>query len=131
MGRSTMAAMPASPPGAALLQAINEAGEGVLILVEGVEDEELLASRLTRAEVMRQSSLLIDAAAALPPEMRQAMPEVDWDGLATTGLALAGPAGPARDEALVTAARALVPATLMWMRVYKTAQPDWFAPTHH
>jgi hypothetical protein len=24
-----------------------------------------------------------------------------------------------------------VPATLMWMRVYKTAQPDWFAPTHH
>jgi hypothetical protein len=107
MGRSTMAAMPASPPGAALLQAINEAGEGVLILVEGVEDEELLASRLTRAEVMRQSSL------------------------ATTGLALAGPAGPARDEALVTAARALVPATLMWMRVYKTAQPDWFAPTHH
>jgi hypothetical protein len=119
--------MMASMYGAALLQIINEAGEAVLTLVEGVEDSELLASRLTRIEVARQARLLSESATSLPAHLRQAMPEIDWDGLAAAGAALAGPAGAALDDALVFAARALVPATLMWLRVYKTSQPSWFA----
>ncbi len=111
---------------AALLQSMDEAGVAVLTLTEGLLDSELLASRLTRAEVARQLSLLIGAAAALPAAQRDGMPEIDWAGLAATGLALAGPVGAARDDALVFGARALTPATMMWLRVYRQQHPQWF-----
>jgi len=55
--------------GAALLKTIEEAGIAVLTLTEGLQDSELLASRLTRQEVTRQLRLLLEAAAALPPEL--------------------------------------------------------------
>lgn len=114
---------------AALLRTIEESGEAVLTLTEELVDEELLRSRLTRHEVARQLSLLLEAAAALPGEIRQRMPEVDWGSLAAVGKALAGPAGKALDEALLFGARALTPATLMWLRVYRQQHPDWFAMT--
>jgi hypothetical protein len=112
--------------GAALLKTIEETGTGVLTLVEGLQDSELLASRLTRAEVVRQLRLLAESAMALPIELRGGMPEVDWAGIGAAGKALAGPAGAALDDALVFASQALVPATLMWMRVYKEQHPEWF-----
>lgn len=112
--------------GAALLQTIEEAGVGVLTLAEGLTDAELLSSRLTRMEVARQLRILTEAAMALPGEIRDGMPEVDWAGLCAAGKALAGPAGPALDDALVFASQALVPATLMWLRVYRKQQPQWF-----
>jgi uncharacterized protein (UPF0212 family) len=113
--------------GAALLKTIEETGVGVLTLVEGLQDSELLSSRLTRSEVTRQLRMLTEAAMALPSEVRTAMPEVDWAGIGTAGNALAGPAGGELDEAMVVASRALVPATLMWMRVYKQQHPEWFS----
>lgn len=112
--------------GASLLSIMNEAGEAVLILTEGVQDSELLASRLTRAEVAKQAAILIESAIALPVEIQQAMPEIDWAGIGMAGSALSGPAGSVRDEALVFASRSLVPATLMWMRVYQQQHPEWF-----
>jgi hypothetical protein len=112
--------------GAALLKTIEETGTGVLTLVEGLQDSELLASRLTRAEVVRQLRLLAESAMALPIELRGGMPEVDWAGIGAAGKALAGPGGAALDDALVFASQALVPATLMWMRVYKEQHPEWF-----
>jgi hypothetical protein len=113
--------------GAALLQAIDEAGVAVLTLTEGLQDEELLASRLTRGETARHLRLLTEAAGALPDEIRGQMPEVDWAGLKATGTSLIGPTGPAMDEALLMGAKALVPGILMWMRVYKQQHPEWFA----
>jgi len=115
--------------GAALLKAIEEAGEAVMTLTEGLQDSELLASRLTRHEVARQLRLFTEAASALPIERREGMPEVDWGGIAAAGLALAGPRGAALDDALIFGVRALVPATLMWLRVYRQQSPQWFSMT--
>jgi hypothetical protein len=112
--------------GAALLQTIEEAGVGVLTLAEGLTDAELLGSRLTRMEVARQLRILTEAAMALPDTLRSGMPEVDWAGIGAAGSALAGPAGPELDDALVFAAKALTPATLMWLRVYRQQHPQWF-----
>jgi hypothetical protein len=112
--------------GAALLKTINDAGLAVMILTEGLEDSELLASRLTRAEVTRQLRLLIQTTECLPQELTQGMPEIDWRGLTAAGVALSGRAGPALDDALMFAIRSLVPATLMWLRVYQQQQPGWF-----
>ncbi len=112
-----------------LLLAIEDAGVGVMTLTEGLQDDELVASRLTRAETIRHLLLLTEAANGLPDAMRAGMPEVDWTGLSATGQALSGPRGPAQDEALLVGAKALVPAALMWLRVYRTQQPDWFTPS--
>lgn len=115
--------------GAALLKTIEEAGVGIMTLTEGLQDSELLASRLTRQEVARQLRLFTEAAAALPPELRQGMPEVDWEGIAAAGLALTAPRGPAQDDALSFGVRALTPATLMWLRIYRQQSPQWFSMT--
>jgi hypothetical protein len=113
--------------GSALLKTIDDTGVAVLTLTEGIEDAELLASRLTRAEVTRQLRLFTEAAIALPDELSQSMPEVDWPGIGAAGVALAGPIGQEMDEAIVMATRALIPTTLMWMRVYKQQHPEWFS----
>jgi uncharacterized protein with HEPN domain len=114
---------------AALLKTMDEAGVAVLTLTEGLEDDELLKSRLTRAEVLRQLRLWMDAAHAMPPEPQSGMPEVDWAGMAAVAQALMGPAGTALDQAMVAATRTLVPNTLMWLRLYRQQQPQWFALT--
>ncbi len=111
---------------ALLLQTIDDAGVAVMTLTEGLQDEELVASRLTRSETIRHLILLTEAARGLPEDLRSGMPEVDWAGLAATGQALSGPRGPAMDEALLVGAKAHVPATLMWLRVYQTQHPEWF-----
>jgi len=115
--------------GAALLNIMTDAGVAVMTLTEGIEDRELIASRLTRAEVARQARILIEAAMNLPQLIREGMPEIDWAGISAAGSALSGPAGSAMDDALVFASRALIPATLMWMRVYQQQHPDWFILT--
>jgi len=112
--------------GAALLKTINDAGVAVMILTEGLEDHELLGSRLTRAEVARQLRLLIQMAECLPQELMQGMPEIDWRGLTAAGEVLSGREGPDLNDAMVFATRSLVPATLMWLRVYQQQQPGWF-----
>ncbi|MEY2844031.1 MAG: hypothetical protein RI920_2068 [Pseudomonadota bacterium] len=110
-----------------LLLAIEDAGVGVMTLTEGLQDDELVGSRLTRAETIRHLLLLTEAAKGLPDVMRAGMPEVDWAGLSAAEQALSGPRGPAQDEALLLGAKALVPTALMWLRVYRTQHPDWFS----
>lgn len=113
--------------GAALLKAIDESGVAILTLTEGLQDDELLASRLTRAEVARHLRLLVDATQALPESMRAGMPEVGWAELQATGSALSGPPGLALDDALLVGSKILVPAALMWLRVYRQQHPEWFS----
>jgi hypothetical protein len=110
----------------ALLGLIEQAGIAVATLTEGLERQELLRSRLTRAEVLRQLKTLADSAAQVEPSLREAMPELDWSGWDTLRARFALPPGAELDEALSFACEALVPATLLWLRVYQQSQPELF-----
>lgn len=110
---------------AAMLQLIEEAGQGVLVLMDGLLEEEFARSRLTRTEVLRQLGQIADALDALPDSAQQAMPEIDWAGWRRLALAMQSPAM-AQDDAAWFAATSMVPATLGWLRVYRRAQPGLF-----
>jgi len=113
----------------ALLALIEQAGTAVLTVVEGLERDELQRSRLTRAEVLRQLTTLARSAAQVETAARADMPELDWPGWDALRPRLAGPAGEALDEALWFACESLVPATLLWLRVYREGQPELFRMT--
>jgi len=110
---------------ASLLSIIEDAGVAVLTLTEGLEEDEFLASRLTRAETRRQLGIMADSAASLPPHIQTLMVEVDWGGWQAVAQQIdAG--GQAEREALWFAVRSLAPATLMWLRVYRKSLPEIF-----
>ncbi len=110
---------------ASLLTIIEEAGIAVLTLTEGLEKDEFLASRLTRAEVLRQVNTMADCAASIPSHAQTMLAEIDWEGWRTVARQLVeSPA--AQQEALWFAVRSLAPATLMWLRVYRKNQPGIF-----
>lgn len=110
----------------ALLGLIEEAGTAVAILTEGLERAELLRSRLTRAQVLLQLKTMADSMAHLQPAARRALPELDWAGWQALTPRLNAPAGEVLDEALWFASEAMVPATLLWLRVYRQNQPELF-----
>lgn len=110
----------------ALLGLIEQAGTAIATLVEGLEQDELLRSRLTRAEVLRQLKILADSAAQLGASARDAMPELDWSGWDSMRERFDAPPGEALDTALWFACESLVPATLLWLRVYQQSQPELF-----
>lgn len=110
----------------ALLGLIEQAGTAVAILVEGLAREELLRSRLTRFEVLRQLKTLAESAGQVDAAERAAMPELDWPGWDAMRMQFSGPGGQAQDEALWFACESLVPATLLWLRVYQQSQPELF-----
>lgn len=120
-----------SAPARALLSAatlanIEEAGASVLILAEGLEKEDFLRSGLTRSEVCRQMQVLGQSLALLSDDAHIAMPELDRDVWRRT-VSLLAREGAERDEAAWFGVRALVPATLMWLRVYRQNQPELFS----
>jgi uncharacterized protein with HEPN domain len=110
-------------PDAARLGLIEEAATAVAILVEGVEREQLLHSRLTRGEVLRQLRPLADSAARIDTGTCQAMPELDWGGWNNLRPRLAAAVGATLDDALWFACESMVPAVLLWLRVYQHRRP--------
>ncbi len=108
-----------------MLKVIQEAGEGVLVLIEGVAADEFQRSRLTRQEVRRLLNLMAGTLLALPCTTRQALPEIDWGSWQALQHGLASPALDA-DELAWDAARGLVPPTLTWLRVYRRSEPALF-----
>lgn len=112
--------------GSALLAIVDEAGRGVLTLSEGLAKDEFLRSRLTRGEVLRLTRLLAQGMAEVPADARQRLPEIDWPGWATLRGALEGTARDVQDEALWFAVQSLVPATLLWLEVYRRDEPALF-----
>lgn len=110
---------------ASLLTVIEEAGIAVLTLTEGLEKDEFLASRLTRAEVLRQVNTMAGCAASIPPHTQALLAEIDWEGWRTVDRQLAE-SHAAQQEALWFAVRSLAPATLMWLHVYRKNQPGIF-----
>ncbi|NVO06482.1 MAG: hypothetical protein HXX19_11385 [Rhodoferax sp.] len=110
----------------ALLGLMEQSGIAVATLIEGLEQEELLRSRLTRAEVLRQLKQLADSAAQVEPALRASMPELDWSGWQSLRARLALAPGAELDDALWFACTSLMPATLLWLRVYQQSQPELF-----
>jgi uncharacterized protein with HEPN domain len=110
---------------ASLLSIIQEAGVAVLTLTEGLEKDEFLASRLTRAETLRHVRIMGTSAASVPPLTQALLPEVEWCGWQAMAQQL-DEGHAAQGEALWFAIRSLVPATLMWLRVYRQNQPQLF-----
>jgi uncharacterized protein with HEPN domain len=110
----------------ARLGLIEQAGIAVATLTEGLAQEELLRSRLTRTEVLRQLKILADSAGQLQPAARAAMPELDWNGWDVLRQRFSEPPGASLDEALWFACEELVPTTLLWLRVYQQSQPELF-----
>lgn len=113
----------------ALLALIEQSGMAVATLAEGLEEAELRRSRLTRAELLRQLRVLAASAMAVPAAARADMPELDWDGWRSLALRLQADHGEDVDEALWFAVSSLVPATLLWLRVYRQSQPRLFVMT--
>lgn len=109
-----------------MLSLIEEAGVAVLTLTEGLEQSEFLGSFLTRREVKRQIATITLTVANLPTASLRRLPEIDWDGWTACALGL-DQGGEAEDDALWFALRSLVPATLMWLRVYRSSQPELFS----
>jgi len=111
----------------ALLGIVEQAGLGVVTLIENLERDELLRSRLTRYEVQRQLKTLADSLGQIIPPDRQLMPELDWDGWQSLRAPLSTiTPSPELNEALWFACESLVPATLLWLRVYQQSQPELF-----
>lgn len=116
-----------SPETATLLAGIEEAGTDILTLAEGLTDDELLGSRLTRSEIRRRLVVIAQGAASLPEPLRARLPEIDWDGWTALAPRLDGDAEALRDG-LLLGVQTLVPALLMWLRVHRHDQPELFAP---
>ena len=110
----------------ALLGLIEQSGTAVAILTEGLARAELLRSRLTRVQVLRQLKTLSESVAQVDASARQEMPELDWSGWDGLRPVFNGPPGEALDEVLWFACQAMVPATLLWLRVYRQSQPELF-----
>lgn len=110
---------------APMLGLVQETGDSVLTLTDGLAQGELLGSRLTRAEVSRHLGALASAMKTMPDEVVRAMPEIDWGGWRAVEAALRMD-GPAQEDALWFGVGTLVPATLAWLRVYRQRLPALF-----
>lgn len=110
----------------ALLNLIEQTGLDVATLAEGLDEADLRRSRLTRAELLRQLRLMANSAVAVPPSAREDMPELDWEGWRLLALRLQAETGGDLDEAIWFAIHSVVPATLLWLRVYRQNQPQLF-----
>jgi uncharacterized protein with HEPN domain len=115
---------------AAQLAILEDAGTAVLTLAEGLNEEEFFATRLTREEVKRQLLHFAETAANISGDALALLPEIDWGGWQAIGRVLRSqpPATPeAVHDALWHGVRSLVPATMLWLRVYRQNQPEVFA----
>ena len=110
----------------ALLALIEQSGLAVVTLAEGLDEADLRRSRLTRAEVLRHLRVLARSAMAVTPSARDDMPELDWDGWRSLALRLQADTGEDVEEALWFAVTSLVPASLLWLRVYRQSHPQRF-----
>ncbi|KAB2963818.1 hypothetical protein [Zoogloea sp.] len=109
----------------ALLANIIDAGTDALTLAEDMDEATFRRSRLARSEIGRLIGVIATNLADLPDAQRQQFAEIDWAAWSALAPQLQQD-GPERDEALWFATRALVPATLMWLRVYKEGAPGLF-----
>lgn len=113
---------------AAFLNILEEAGTAVLTLSEGLDEKEFFATRLTQQEVLCQLRIMTETSDNMTKALKMELAEIDWAGWSVLGLQLKIAGGFDR-EAVWFGVRSLVPAMLMWLRVYRQDQPEVFAFT--
>lgn len=111
---------------ASLLTIIEETGVNILTLTEGLEQEEFFALRLTPINTLQQLRTVVDSILQLPLETQAILAEIDWPGWHAVARQLNANTPEARD-AIWFAIRSLVPAMLMWLRIYRKNQPELFS----
>ncbi|WP_085317252.1 hypothetical protein [Derxia lacustris] len=111
---------------ASMLSLMRDSCMNALILVENVEEAEFRRSRLTRAEVRRLYRVVAETARNLEPEVRAALPKIDWPGWARLLAALDAGDGDEQTTEVWEAVRLLGPGTLTWLRVYPKIHPELF-----
>jgi len=113
----------------ALLGIVEQAGLAVVTLVENLTEDELRRSRLTRVEVLRQLHTLVGSVSQLAPALKDTLPDLGWDAWHGLAGVLQGAPGAEQDDAVWFASSSLVPATLLWLRVYRKERPELFRMT--
>lgn len=109
-----------------MLDILEQAGEDVLTLTEGIEPEKFFSSHLTQMEALRQIRIMAETVGNLPGELKSQIAEIDWAGWSVLATQLATTGGFERD-AVWFGVRSLIPATLLWLRVYRSNQPELFS----
>lgn len=110
----------------ALLDILEQNGTGVMIMTEGLEEAEFFATRLTRQEVLQRMQTMATTATNVPAEVKMQLEEIDWAGWSALASQFSAPLDSDHDS-LWFGVRSLVPATLMWLRVYRKNQPELFS----
>lgn len=113
---------------ATMLNLMQQSCEAVLTITEDVSPEAFFSSQLTKAETLRYLRIIAENVDRLPMENKTAMPEIDWAGWNVL-LSQVRSAGGFEQDAVWFAVRSMVPATLMWLRVFRQQQPALFSMT--
>jgi uncharacterized protein with HEPN domain len=113
----------------ARLAIIEQSAIVVVTFIDGLARDDLLRSMYTRTEVHRQLLRLAGGASGVSAQIREAMPEIDWDAWRFMQTRLALSPGAELDDALWFACESLVPATLLWLRMHRQRQGALFRMT--
>ena len=108
------------------IETIENASTAVLTLAEGLEQTELLASRLTRYEIRRELLNVCEAHAVLSARAREAMAELDFAGWVNIGQRIRE-GGESEVNASWLALWAMAPTALGWIRFYRSQKPELFS----
>lgn len=112
----------------ALLGILEEAGLAIMTMTEDIEADEFFASRITQQETLRQMRVMAETVSNIPEVISHQMIEIDWTAWRVLRSQLVSGENAGRD-ALWFGVRSLVPATLMWLRFYRTKTPELFSYT--
>lgn len=111
----------------ALLGILEQSGTAIMTLVEGVDGDEFFQSRLTRQTVQGYLNNMSESAGNLSPDIKTHLAEIDWAGWAALGRSIKSGFSDQTNEAVWFAIQSLVPATLLWLRVYRKNEPKLFS----
>lgn len=109
----------------AMLGLMEQLGMDIITLTEGLSEAEFFASRLARAQTLQRLSSMSRTVADLPAEVRQRMPEIDWD--AWGALASILPRHANHPLQIWVAVQELTPLTVQRLKGYKKQQPKLFS----
>ncbi len=106
-----------------LLKSFFEAGWAIQVLLGDADRPTYEASRITRPQAEHHLKTMVDVAGALPAEVRQLMPQMDWDSWIELGQHL--PPRTAHDRDLIwTAISVWLPPAGAVMRRYRRELPQ-------
>lgn len=109
----------------AMLGLLEQLGLDIITLTEGLSEAEFFSSRLARAQVLQRLGSMTRTVADLPVEVRQRMPEIDWE--AWDALATILPGSAHHPLQIWVAVQELTPMTVQRLKGYRKQQPRLFS----